>query len=58
MSKCSHCGEDKNICRHQANLTICQVSCLRAENKALKEKLDRWEKKLRDSGLIRDKQTK
>lgn len=30
----------------------------RAENKALKEKLNRWEKKLRDSGLIREKESK
>jgi len=36
MSKCSHCGLDKNICRQRPNLTICQVECIISENKALK----------------------
>ena len=29
MSECSHCDLDKNVCRHQANVTVCQVECLK-----------------------------
>jgi len=29
MSECSHCGLDKNVCRHLANVTVCQSKCLK-----------------------------